>query len=224
MNLVPENIFEAIKHLKPRSKEEIEKKLIKFNIVDNPNILGNTHTNRIAKLIEKGYDIRINFNNEIVEYIYEKLQDLMIPFLFNDGLEDINNTSAYFRAQDKHLNKDTIYIVNGLMPTLGRHDINSSITWQMTDEEIKIAKNLYKGKNNIEYPFFFKKSEIQIVFIISKSEKWVTLVLEGQVPQKYKNLLHKQGFKQISPAYADWYLGKWKKPEEIVDFVKKLSL
>ena len=184
----------------------------------------NTHTNTIQTLINDGYDIRIKFYSEVVRKIYDSLKYKLILFLQNDGITSLVNNKTYWLSfNGDKAPKNDIYIVNGFSSKNGRYDIDSTNTWSMSDSEKAFAKALYKGKNNNEYSFFFNNTSEQISFIISKSEKFITLVIEGPVKQKDIIQIEMHGFRKI-PRYSDYYLGRWMKIDEVIEFVKNMNL
>jgi len=202
-------IRENIRFEQPESEKEFKDSL--FEIPDWY-FIKNPHYADILKLLKRGYDIVFSFNNDTMKKIYKELNYLIMPFLQNTVIYNLNH--RYMNIKD--LKKEYTYIMNHKC-TIGRYDINNSILWNMNDNEKIIAKSLYKGKNNEEFPFFLKDGT-QLAFIISKSGKYVTLVIEGDISNKIKKY-----FKKV-PGYNDYYLKDgWKKPEEIIDFVKKIS-
>lgn len=231
-------IFENIENvLKPKDSEEIQRELDKMiklvpTNVKSPN--ANSHYNNIIDFVKRGYDIRFYFENKTAETIYNRLNNLMVPFFQNGLIRDINGGMVDVKHMAR-LKKDTIYIKDFPPTSIGRHDIDSSITWNMSDSEKQLAKQLYKGKRNDEYAFFISE-EVEICFIISKSGKYVTLVLELNLsefdtttktfitkPNTIKdNKFIKQNFSKI-PQFSDLYLnGGWKSINEIIEITKKL--
>jgi hypothetical protein len=184
----------------------------------------NRHTNQIQTLINNGYDIRIKFESEVMKKIYDSLKDKLVLFLQNDGITSLlNNKSYWLGFNSDNVPKNDIYIVNGFSYTTGRYDIDSTNTWSMSDSEKAFAKTLYKGRNNKEYHFFFNNSHEEISFVISKSEKFISLVIEGPVREKDIIEIEGYGFRKI-PRYSDYYLGRWMKIDEVIDFVKNMNL
>jgi hypothetical protein len=176
----------------------------------------NTYYNELRKLVKRGFIIGIFIKNETMMDIYKKLSDLIVPFFQNSSLYSNDNNGIYYGEADdiNTKNKGSIFKIIH-MCTNGRYDINSSVTWCMTNKEKEIVKNVYKGHNNDEYPFYLMSSKYHISFIISKSGKFVTLVFEGECPLKLK-----QYFLKI-PQFNDYYLkDSWISPSEAVDLIK----
>ena len=156
-------------------------------------------------LIKKGFIIVIAFEDKVMAKMYKELNELMVPFFQNDTLED-RKGNYYWGKGEKNTpkRKNEIYTATH-MCTHGRHNTKDTI---------------YKGKNNHEYPFFVRgDTSYDLSFIISKSQKLVTLCIEGDCPKHLRKKYFNQG---TVGDTSDWYLGEWKKPEEIIELVKTL--
>ncbi len=217
-------VYESIEDvLKAKSKSDYLNRLIKLTPVNIPNGDIYTHSYAINDIVIEGYNVYAVSDNTTILNIFRNSEKLLYPFFQGDAIRNLNTQEIFwFNYGDKNkLDKNADYIVS-LPFTEGRYDINSSMTWNMSPSEKIKAKQLYKGKRNIEYSFFLLNNlNVNIAIIMSKSNKYATIVLEPRSNFKPNNFI-KQNFDKI-PEYSDFYLkGGWRRPQEIPEIIKNL--
>lgn len=134
-----------------------------------------------------------------IKNVFEKCKNFLIPYMQNSIVK---------------------YGFHQHLQTMGRYDVDSSMNYDMNEQEKIFAKNLYKSKECEEWPFYINETQVSV--IISKGGLKVNLVFESPAENVAK-ILSENGFTKM-PCWDDWYLTKgFIKPSDAINILIDLN-
>lgn len=203
----------------------------------NESVYANSHSAKADKIINMGYDVEFRFaksmerfdkvantmqrlyDNHFKGILFPQLGNLMFKVKGGKGKNEYawivkGNKDVIDHDELKKYKNKTLIL--DPMATYGRHDVNSSMNYSMSDAEKAKAKSIYKGKGNAEYSFYLRDG-MEVDIVISKSAKFFTLIIENgktTIPSLFVKM----------PKWETIYLKEgWVKEERLIELIKKLD-